>query len=135
MLEILNKMIHFRCGEIQQKGKGIGGFFRGLINMLRPVARSVGTNLARAATSNTAKDIAKTLGEQAIDSTLNMTKDYLNGNDMKHSFDRETGEFRKRGSDIIEQVQTKRRRRDQPMKKAPKKRSTLKLMRKYDASE
>ena len=135
MLEILNKMIHFRGGEIQQKGKGIGGFFRGLINMLRPVARSVGTNLARAATSNTAKDIAKTLGEQAIDSTLNMTKDYLNGNDMKHSFDRETGEFRKRGSDIIEQVQTKRRRRDQPMKKAPKKRSTLKLMRKYDASE
>mgnify|MGYP001084664676 CR=1 FL=1 len=135
MLEILNKMIHFRGGEIQQKGKGIGGFFRGLINMLRPVARSVGSNLARAATSNTAKDIAKTLGEQAIDSTLNMTKDYLNGNDMKHSFDRETGEFRKRGSEVIEQVQTKRRRRDQPMKKAPKKRSTLKLMRKYDASE
>jgi hypothetical protein len=135
MLEILNKMIHFRGGEIQQKGKGIGGFFRGLINMLRPVARSVGSNLARAATSNTAKDIAKTLGEQAIDSTLNMTKDYLNGNDMKHSFDRETGEFRKRGSEVIEQVQTKRRRRDQPMKKAPKKRSTLKLMRKYDASK
>ena len=135
MLEILNKMIHFRGGEIQQKGKGIGGFFCGLINMLRPVARSVGSNLARAATSNTAKDIAKTLGEQAIDSTLNMTKDYLNGNDMKHSFDRETGEFRKRGSEVIEQVQTKRRRRDQPMKKAPKKRSTLKLMRKYDASE
>ena len=135
MLEILNKMIHFRGGEIQQKGKGIGGFFRGLINMLRPVARSVGSNLARAATSNTAKDIAKTLGEQAIDSTLNMTKDYLNGNDMKHSFDRETGEFRKRGSEVIEQVQTKQRRRDQPMKKAPKKRSTLKLMRKYDASE
>ena len=135
MLEILNKMIHFRGGEIQQKGKGIGGFFRGLINMLRPVARSVGSNLARAATSNTAKDIAKTLGEQAIDSTLNMTKDYLNGNDMKHSFDRETGEFRKRGSEVIEQVQTKRRRRDQPMKKAPKKRSTLKLMRKYDASD
>ena len=135
MLEIFLKMINFRGGEIQQKGKGIGGFFRGLINMLRPVARSVGSSLKRAATSNTAKDIAKTLGEQAIDSTLNMTKDYLNGNDMKHSFDRETGEFRKRGGEIIEQVQTKRRRRGQPMKKAPKKRSTLKLMRKYDASE
>ena len=117
MLEIL-KMIHFRGGEIQQKGKGIGGFFRGLINMLRPVARSVGSSLARAATSYTAKDIAKTLGEQAIDSTLNMTKDYLNGNDMKHSIDRETGEFRKRGSEIIKQVQTKRRRRDQPIKKS-----------------
>ena len=135
MLEILNKMIHFRGGEIQQKGKGIDGFFRGLINMLRPVARSVGSNLARAATSNTAKDIAKTLGEQAIDSTLNMTKDYLNGNDMKHSFDRETGEFRKRGSEVIEQVQTKRRRGNQPQKKAPKKRPTLKMMRKYESSD
>ena len=134
MLEIL-KMIHFRGGEIQQKGKGIGGFFRGLINMLRPVARSVGSSLARAATSYTAKDIAKTLGEQAIDSKLNMTKDYLNGNDMKHSIDRETGEFRKRGSEIIEQVQTKRRRRDQPINNVPKKRTTLKLMKKYDASD
>ena len=128
-------MIHFRGGEIQQKGKGIGGFFRGLINMLRPVARSVGSSLARAATSYTAKDIAKTLGEQAIDSKLNMTKDYLNGNNMKHSIDRETGEFRKRGSEIIEQVQTKRRRRDQPINNVPKKRTTLKLMRKYDASD
>ena len=134
MFEIL-KIILFRGGEIQQKGKGIGGFFRGLINMLRPVARSVGSSLARAATSYTAKDIAKTLGEQAIDSKLNMTKDYLNGNNMKHSIDRETGEFRKRGSEIIEQVQTKRRRRDQPIKKVPKKRTTLKLMRKYDASD
>ena len=44
-------------------------------NMLRPIAR--------AATSDTAKDMAKTLREQAIDSTLNMTKDYLNGNDMQ----------------------------------------------------
>ena len=135
MLEIFLKMINFRGGEIQQKGKGIGGFFRGLINMLRPVARSVGSSLARAANSESAKDMAKTLGEQAIDSTLNITKDYLNGNDMKHSIDRETGEFSKRGSEIIEQVQTKRRRRDQPMKKAPKKRPTLKLMRKHDASD
>ena len=103
--------------------------------MLRPVARSVGSSLARAATSYTAKDIAKTLGEQAIDSKLNMTKDYLNGNNMKHSIDRETGEFRKRGSEIIEQVQTKRRRRDQPINNVPKKRTTLKLMRKYDASD
>ena len=134
MFEIL-KMILFRGGEIQQKGKGIGGFFRRLINMLRPVARSVGSSLAIAATSYTAKDIAKTLGEQAIDSKLNMTKDYLNGNNMKHSIDREIGEFRKRGSEIIEQVQTKRRRRDQPIKNVPKKRTTLKLMRKYDASD
>ena len=43
---------------------------------------------AKAAISNTAKDLAKTLREQAIDSALNMTKDLINGNDMRHSLDR-----------------------------------------------
>ena len=129
-------MIHFRGGELQQKGKGIGGFFRGIVNLLRPVARSVGSNLARAATSNTAKSIAKTLGEQALDSTMNITKDYLNGNDMSHAVDREVGQLKKRGADIIEEVQSKRRRvsREGPIRKTPKKRPTLKLMRKYDGT-
>lgn len=129
-------MIHFRGGELQQKGKGIGGFFRGIVNLLKPVARSVGSNLARAATSNTAKSIAKTLGEQALDSTLNITKDYLNGNDMSHAVDREVGQFKKRGADIIEDVKPKRRRvsSDGAIRKTPKKRPTLKLMRKYDGT-
>ena len=129
-------MIHFRGGEIQQKGKGIGGFFRGLINLIRPVARSVGSNLAKAATSDTAKSIAKTLGKQALDSTMNMTKDILNGNDMKHAADREVAQLRKRGGEIIDEVQSKRSRKsnDRSIRRTPKKRPTLKLMRKYDGS-
>ena len=45
-------------------------------------------NIWKAATLNTAKDTAKTLREQALDSASNMTKDLINGNDMRHSLDR-----------------------------------------------
>ena len=44
-------------------------------------------DITKAATSNKAKDITNTLREQAFDSTLNMTKDLINGNDMSPSLD------------------------------------------------
>ena len=80
--------INFRGGEIQQKARGIGGFSCGLINLISPEARSEESSHAKAETSVTAKDLAKTLREQAIDSALNITKDLINGNDMRHSLDR-----------------------------------------------
>ena len=63
-------------------------FRGGLINSISPEARSEVSNLAKAATSKTAKDLARTLREQAIDSALNMSKYLINGNDMRHSLDR-----------------------------------------------
>ena len=81
--KIFKMTIYFRGGEYQQRGRGIGGFFRGLWNLFRPVAKSVGSSIVKAATSDTAKSIAKTLGEQALDSTLNMTKDAIAGNELQ----------------------------------------------------
>ena len=98
--------IYFRGGELQQKGKGIGGFFRGLINLFRPMVKSVGQTVARAATSKTAKTIAKTLGEQALDSGLNITKDVMYGNDLKQSLEREKQNFKRSGGDIIDELQS-----------------------------
>ena len=63
-------------------------FKEGLIRVISPEARSKVSILAKAATSKTAKDLAKTHREQAIDSALNMTKDLINGNDMRHPLDR-----------------------------------------------
>ena len=112
---------------------GIGGFFRGLVSLFRPVVRTVGSSIAKAATSDTAKSIAKTLGEQALDSTLNMTKDYLTGNDMTHSLDREVGKFKETGANIIDDVRAKRRKPNNgTSRKSPKVKPSLKLMRKYD---
>ena len=121
--------IHFRSGELQQKGKGIGGFFRGLINLFHPMVKSAGKNIVKAATSNTAKSIAKTLGEQALDSSLNITKDILQGNDLNQSLQREKRKFKRKGGDIISELQSARKK--QKMSKAPKKVS-LSSMKKYD---
>ena len=132
--------IYFRGGELQQKGKGIGGFFRGLINLFRPMVKSVGQSVVKAASSKTAKSIAKTLGEQALDSGLNITKDVLAGNDLKQSLQREKDNFKRSGGDIIEGLQStlEKKRRDNVRnvnkKRTPNKRKlTLKAMKKYES--
>ena len=126
--------IHFRGGELQQKGKGIGGFFRGLINFFRPMMKSVGSSVVKAATSNTAKSIAKTLGEQALDSTINMTNDAIKGNDLRESLHREVDNFKRRGSDIVDNIQTKRNKTGKKKKQtSPKGKVTLKTMKRYES--
>ena len=127
--------IHFRGGELQQKGKGIGGFFRGLVNLFRPVMKSVGSSVVKAATSNTAKSIAKTLGEQALDSTMNMTKDMMQGNDLKESLHREAGNFKRTGTSILDNLQMKKKRNGKKKNlNSPKRKVTLKSMNRYERS-
>ena len=132
--------IYFRGGELQQKGKGIGGFFRGLINLFRPMVKSVGQTVARAATSKTAKSIAKTLGEQALDSGLNITKDVMYGNDLKQSMEREKQNFKRSGGDIIDELQSSLKKkkmvntRKVTKRSSPNKRKvSLKTMKKYES--
>ena len=68
--QVINiQMNNFREEEVRRKRKGIGGFFRTLRSLISLIARSEGSSLAKAATLNTAKDTAKTLREQALDST------------------------------------------------------------------
>ena len=131
--------IYFRGGELQQKGKGIGGFFRGLINLFRPIMKSAGQSVVRAATSTTAKSIAKKLGEQALDSGLNITKDVLHGNDLKQSIEREKQNFKRSGGNIIDElrssVKSKRvnTRKDTKKSSPNKMKVTLKTMKKYES--
>lgn len=128
--------IYFRGGELQQKGRGIGGFFRGLINLFRPAMKSVGKSVVKAATSNTGKSIAKSLGEQALDSSLNITKDLIYGNDLQQSISREKNNFKRRSGNVIDELKSsvKNKRNINKPKNTPNKRKiTLKSMRKYDA--
>ena len=136
--------IQFRGGELQQKGRGIGGFFRGLLSIFRPMAKNIGNSVVKAATSDTAKSIAKSLGEQAIDSSLNMTKDLMQGNDLKDSFNRERENFKRTGSNIVDNIQKKiikkRKSFSSPREtklvrslNVPKRKITLKSMRKYES--
>ena len=93
--------LHFRGGELQQKGKGIGGFFRIVNSVLKPLVKRVGQTVLNAATSNTGKAIGKAISEQALESTLNMTHDMLSGNSLSESFETEKKNLKDKAKKIL----------------------------------
>ena len=130
--------IQFRGGDsLVQKGRGIGGFFRGIAALFRPLFKSAGTTVVKAVKSKTARNIAKQLADQAIDSSLNMSHDMLSGNDLKKSMETERENFRNVGVNIIDNLQNKKRRKKrieiQPKKLKKLKRGVnLKSMERYE---
>ena len=105
--------LHFRGGELQQKGKGIGGFFRIVSSVLKPLVKRVGQSVLNAATSSTGKAIGRAISEQALESTLNMTNDYLSGNSLKESFESEKKNLKNKAKEIL----SKQRGRGAPKRK------------------
>ena len=93
--------LHFRGGELQQKGKGIGGFFRIVSSVLKPLVKRVGQSVLNAATSSTGKAIGRAISEQALQSTLNMTHDYLSGNSLSESFETEKKNLKDKAKKIL----------------------------------
>ena len=131
--------IQFRGGDtLIQKGKGIGGFFRHIASIFKPLFKSAGNTVVKAAKSSTARHIAKELADQAIDSSLNMSRDMLSGNDLKQSFDNEKQAFKNVGVSIIDRLQNKkgkkRRIENQPKNKLKKLQRgvNLKSMERYE---
>ena len=122
--------ITFRGGELVQKGKGLGGFFRGLIHLFKPTLKRLGQSAVKTITSDTAKNIARHLGTQALDSTLNLTKDMILGNDMKQSFQRERQQFKETGAKLFKKRKRNTTKPSVPSKK--RRRVTLKTMRRYE---
>lgn len=115
--------MNYRGNELLQRGKGLGGFFRGIMSGIRAAAPAIGRTLARAATSDTAKK----LGAQALDSVANITKDVLQGNDLTDSMDREATAFRETGANIISDMQDRRKRKSStPYPEGQKKKNKLK---------
>ena len=105
--------LHFRGGELQQKGKGIGGFFRIVSSALKPLMKRVGQSVLNAATSSTGKAIGRAISEQALDSTLNMAHDYLSGNSLKESIESEKKNLKNKAKEIL----SKQRGRGAPKRK------------------
>ena len=105
--------LHFRGGELQQKGKGIGGFFRIVSSVLKPLLKRVGQSVLTAATSSTGKAIGRAISEQALESTLNMTNDYLSGNSLTESFENEKKNLKNKAKEIL----SKQRGRGAPKRK------------------
>ena len=105
--------LNFRGGELQQKGKGIGGFFRIVSSALKPLIKRVGQSVLNAATSSTGKAIGRAISEQALESTLNMTNDYLSGNSLTESFENEKKNLKNKAKEIL----SKQRGRGAPKRK------------------
>ena len=105
--------LNFRGGELQQKGKGIGGFFRIVSSVLKPLVKRVGQSVLNAATSSTGKAIGRAISEQALESTLNMTHDMLSGNSLSESFETE----KKNLKDKAKKILNKQRGRGAPKRK------------------
>ena len=128
--------VQFRGGELVQKGKGIGGFFRGLASIFKPLVKSVGKTVIKAAKSETGRDIASALASQAIDSSLNMGRDLIAGNDLKKSFHSEGDNFKKTGKDILNMIQKRadsKKPKIQPKKRRIKRKHvTLQSMNRYE---
>ena len=99
--------LKFVGGERIQRGRGLGGILRMIKSLFTPVLKSVGKNVVKAATSNTAKSIAKTLGEQAIESGINLATDALRGNNMKESANNEFTSFKNTAADTLETLKRK----------------------------
>ena len=99
--------LKFVGGERIQRGRVLGGILRMIKSLSTPVLKSVGKNVVKAATSNTAKSIAKTLGEQAIESGINLATDALRGNNMKESANNEFTSFKNTAADTLETLKRK----------------------------
>lgn len=108
--------IHFRGGELQQKGKGIGGFFRAVGSVLKPFLISIGRTALTAAKSNTGKAIRKAISDQALDSALNMTKDVLAGGSLSNSVEQETSDIKSKTINAINKFQKRRKQQGQGTK-------------------
>ena len=101
--------LKFVGGERIQRGRGLGGLLRMIKSLFTPVLKSVGKNVVKAATSNTAKSIAKSLGEQAIESGINLATDALRGNNLKESANNEFTVLKSTAANSLDRIKRKRK--------------------------
>lgn len=72
---------YFHGGERLQRGRGIGGLLRLATKLFRPM----GTLTAKALKSSTGKKIINAVKDQAIDSSINVARDLVEGKSIKES--------------------------------------------------
>ena len=114
--------IKFRGGERIQRGKGIGGILRALGGIFKPLVKSLGSTVVKAAKSSTGKAVGRVLKEQALSSVANLTAETLRGNDLKKSLADEVVSVRENAADMIDTLNASRRKRKAPSRKEKLKR-------------
>ena len=102
--------MRFQGGEHLQRGRGIGGIFRFLKSIFAPAAKTVGKSIVGAVKSSTGKKILNVLKDQVIDSSVNLARDVLKGNDIKKSLQDEVNDLKTSLSSVMADLGKNRKR-------------------------
>ena len=97
-------MVRFKGGELLQQGRGIGGLLRLVKSVFRPLIRTAGKTIVKAAKSDVGKYVLKNLKEQAIESGAHLTSAALRGDDMGEALNNELQSVKRKAADVVDEV-------------------------------
>ena len=92
-------MYHYEAAYIQ-KGRGLGGIFRGIRNLFMPLARRVVTTLNKPEV----KRVLKTIGKETLNTGSELVLDSIQGNDIQSILDQRINIAKMRIAESIEDV-------------------------------
>ena len=75
-------MVRFKGGELLQHGRGIGGLLRLVKSVFKPLVRTAGKTIVKAAKSDVGKQVLKNLKYQDSESGVHLTSATMRGDDM-----------------------------------------------------
>ena len=90
-------MYHYKAAYIQ-KGRGLGGIFRGIRNLFMPLARRVVTTLNKPEV----KRVLKPIGKETLNTGSVLVLDSIQSNDIQSTLDKRINIAKKRIAESIE---------------------------------
>ena len=114
-------MVRFKGGELLQQGRGIGGLLRLVKSVFKPLIRTAGKTIVKAANSDVGKQVFKNLKDQAIESGVHLTTAAMRGDDMGEAFNNEIQTVKRKAADAVEQVYEGSQKKQRKTTTTPKK--------------
>ena len=114
-------MIRFKGGELLQHGRGIGGLLRLVKSVFKPLVRTAGRTIVKAAKSDVGKQVLKNLKDQAIESGVHLTSAAMRGDDMEEALNNELQTVKRKAADTVEQVYEGSKKKQRKTTTTPKK--------------
>ena len=114
-------MIRFKGGELLQHGRGIGGLLRLVKSVFKPLVRTAGKTIVKAAKSDVGKQVLKNLKDQAIESGVHLTSAAMRGDDMEEALNNELQTVKRKAADTVEQVYEGTKKKQRKTTTTPKK--------------
>ena len=97
-------MVRFKGGELLQQGRDIGGLLRLVKSVFKPLVRTAGKTIVKAAKSDVGKHVLKNLKEQAIESGVHLTSAAIRGDDMGEAVNNELQSVKRKAADVVDEV-------------------------------